>query len=283
MLKQINLYLKLMRLHQPTGIFLLLWPSLIGLSLASTGYPDLFLSIILIIGSIVMRSAGCIFNDIIDYKFDQKVERTKNRPLASGKISRNNALKLLAFLLIIAVILLFFLNKTAIIISLISIPLIIIYPFCKRYTYWAQLWLGITFNIGCLVGWASVKSSIETPAIFLYIAFIFWTLGYDTIYAHQDRIDDLTLGLKSTAINFGEKTAKYVNFFYTITVTFIIFAFGTVKGSLHFYAVVSLPIMLLFWQASTLDINDSKNCSIRFKINTLVGGLIFLASLAFKV
>ena len=269
-----------MRLHQPIGIFLLLWPCLISLSMASKGRPDLTLMIIFIIGSIVMRSAGCIFNDLVDYKIDGKVERTKTRPLASKQVSRENAIKLLISLLGVAVLLLFFLNKLAILISLISIPLIALYPFCKRFTNWPQLCLGVTFNLGALVAWTAVIPKLSTAPIILYIAFIFWTLGYDTIYAHQDKEDDLKLGLKSTAIYFGEKTEKFLNFFYTMTATLIIYAFLATRPSLHFYAFMTLPVFLLFWQITTLDINDKANCARRFKSNAIVGALIFIASIA---
>lgn len=272
-----------MRLHQPTGTFLLLWPCLISLSMASKGEPDLALTIIFIIGSILMRSAGCIFNDIVDYKFDGKVDRTKDRPLANKKISRKNAIKLLILLLFIASLLLFFLNRLAVLISLASVPLIALYPFCKRFTHWPQLCLGLTFNLGALVAWAAVIPKISASPIILYIAFIFWTLGYDTIYAHQDKEDDTKLGLKSTAIYLGEKTEKYVNFFYTITATLIVFAFSTIGPSLHFYAFATLPVIVLFWQVKTLDIDDRDNCARRFKSNVLVGALFFVASIAAKV
>lgn len=284
-IKQINPYLELMRLHQPVGIFLLLWPCLVSLSLATNGhiyrYP--MLTIIFIIGSVIMRSAGCIFNDLIDRKFDKKVLRTKNRPITNGTISSKNAIKLLVVLLVIASSLLFFLNSLAIIIAFLAVPLIALYPFCKRFTYWPQLCLGITFNLGVLMAWASVESEISLSAILLYIGFIFWTLGYDSIYAHQDKEDDLKLGLKSTAIKLGEKTAKYLNFFYTIFVTLIIFAFGILAVKTYFYVFMTLPVVLLFWQVNTIDIHDRKNCAIRFKINVIVGALMFLASMTIGV
>ena len=268
-----------MRLHQPVGIFLLLWPCLISLNLASNGRPDFSLIIVFIIGSIVMRSAGCVFNDLIDCKFDKEVLRTKNRPLANGAISVKDAIKLLVFLLIIALCLLFFLNELAVTISFLSIPLVALYPFCKRFTYWPQLCLGVTFNLGALIAWAAVKSSLSLSPILLYIGFIFWTLGYDTIYAHQDKTDDLKLGLKSTAIKLGEKTEKYLNAFYTIAITTIIFAFGVLGINKYFYVLMALPVMILFWQVATINIYDRGNCARRFKSNIIVGALIFIASL----
>lgn len=284
-IKQIKPYLELMRLHQPVGVFLLLWPCLVSLSLATNGHIDRYpiLIVIFVIGSVIMRSAGCIFNDLADRKFDKKVLRTKNRPITNRVISIKNAIKLLVILLVIASSLLFFLNSLSIIIAFLAVPLIALYPFCKRFTYWPQLCLGVTFNLGVLMAWASVRSEISLSAILLYIGFVFWTLGYDTIYAHQDKEDDLKLGLKSSAIKLGEKTAKYLNFFYTIFVTLIIFAFGILGVKTYFYVFMTLPVVLLFWQVNTIDIHDRKNCAIRFKSNVIVGALMFFASMTIGV
>lgn len=272
-------YFNLMRMHQPSGFFLLLWPCLISLNIANNGHLDPKLTIIFILGSILMRSAGCIINDLVDYNIDDKVDRTKDRPIANGKITFFQAFKLLFLLLLVAASLLFFLNQKAIMISLFSIIMIIIYPFCKRFTYLPQLFLGLTFNMGVLIAWVTVQNSITLPVILLYIGCVFWTLGYDTIYAHQDIKDDLLLGLKSTAIKFGEKTGRYLNFFYTIAVTMIIVS-GNLSKVGHYYNVfLVLPIMLFFWQIKTLDITNPNNCAKRFKINVLIGGLIFLATL----
>lgn len=272
-------YLQLMRLRQPTGIFLLLWPCLIGLSLAGRGSPDLLLMLVFTLGSILMRGAGCIINDLVDRNIDNKVTRTKNRPITNGKISIKNAVKFLLILLLLSLGLLFFLKPLAIKICLASMLLVVLYPFCKRFTYWPQLCLGIVFNIGALVSWATIHGKISTSAIALYIGCIFWTLGYDTIYAHQDREDDLSIGMKSTAIKFGEKTSKYVNWFYTITATMFIFAGSSAGLPYNFYMFASMPIIILFWQVTTLEINDARNCALRFKANVLVGGLMFLATI----
>ena len=266
-----------MRMHQPTGIFLLLWPCLISLAMVNRGELDLALTFIFTIGSILMRSAGCIINDIVDYDIDHKVLRTKSRPIASGEITFPEALKLLMLLLGLSAILLLFLNKQAIIICLSSMILVVIYPFCKRFTYWPQLCLGLVFNIGVLVAWVTVRGSLSLPPIMLYIACVFWTIGYDTIYAHQDRLDDLKLGLKSTAIKFGNKTEKYLNWFYTITATLFIFAGSAAGLNYVFFAFAAIPIVMLYWQVITLSIDDSVNCSRRFKINIWVGAMMFLA------
>ena len=279
-LSKIKPYLQLMRLHQPVGIFLLLWPCLISLSFANRGHPDIKLILVFIIGSVLMRSAGCIINDLVDYDIDGKVKRTKTRPLANGKISFTNAIRLLVLLLLTSALLLLFLNKLSIIICLSSLILVIIYPFLKRYTYWAQLFLGVTYNIGVLVAWSAMQHKLTISAFLLYIGLIFWTLGYDTIYAHQDKEDDLKLGLKSTAIKFGDKTTKYLDWFYTITTIMLIFSGTTAKLDFHYYIYIIPAIALLFWQVQTLDIDNVSNCARRFKSNILVGGLIFIATIA---
>ncbi len=272
-------YFRLMRFHQPVGIFLLLWPCLISLNMANNGVSNLKLTIIFILGSIFMRSAGCIINDIVDYDIDKKVARTKERPIASGELNFSQSLKLLIMLLVLSSILLFFLNKLAIIISLSSMILVLIYPFCKRFTYWPQLILGLTFNIGTLIAWAAVRGKIDLPAILLYIGCIFWTLGYDTIYAHQDIKDDLKIGVKSTAIKFGNKTEKYLNMFYTVTITMFAFAGNLVNIGHYYNALLILPIIILFWQIKTLEINDPSNCARRFKSNILVGLIMYVITL----
>jgi 4-hydroxybenzoate polyprenyltransferase len=281
MTKKIKLYCQLIRLDKIAGMFPLLWPCLISLNLANHGTFDLRLTLVFIVGSFLMRSAGCVINDLVDQKFDSKVKRTQNRPITSGNISSKQAILFASFLVGLSSLLLFFLNKLAIFICMSSILLVIIYPFCKRFTYWSQLFLGITFNIGALVAWATVKNDINMPAVLLYIGGIFWTLGYDTIYAHQDRLDDLKLGLKSTAIKFGEKTEKYINWFYTITVTMVAFAGGASGMGTTFFLILILPIMILFWQVRTLDIYDQSNCARRFSSNILVGGLIYAATFSY--
>lgn len=275
----ISAYIRLIRLHRIAGLFPLLWPCLISLSIASAGNPDLLLSLVFILGSFFMRSAGCIINDIVDYDVDRHVVRTRFRPLANGELSFKQAVKFLGILLLLSASLLFFLNKTTILICLFSLVLVTIYPFCKRFTYWPQFVLGLAFNIGFLAGWAAVKGKIEFPAILLYIGGVFWTMGYDTIYAYQDRDDDLKLGLKSTAIKFGDNAKKYLNNFYTITSIMFVFAGNIAKIGLKYNLFMILPIALLFWQAQTLNINNARNCSIRFQSNVIVGGLVFLATI----
>lgn len=277
MKNNISIYLKAMRLHQPIGIFLLLWPCLIGLAMANKGFLTLKYTLIFTLGSILMRSAGCIINDIIDYDIDRKVFRTKDRPLTSGALSFRQANYLLLILLSCSALLLFFLNKYAIIICIFSIIPVVIYPFLKRFTYFPQIFLGFTFNIGALVAWVTVRNQIDLPALLLYIGLICWTIGYDTIYAHQDRNDDIKMGVKSTAIYFHENTEKYLNIFYTIAATMFCFAGNLAGVGFHYNALMVVPIILLFWQVRTIDIYDPKNCNIRFKSNFFVGASLYLA------
>ncbi len=277
MKNKLSVYFRAMRLHQPIGIFLLLWPCLIGLSMANRGFFTLKYTLIFTLGSILMRSAGCIINDIIDYDLDSKVFRTKNRPITSGELNFKQANYLLVILLACSALLLCFLNKYAIMICLFSIVLVVIYPFLKRFTYFPQILLGFTFNIGSLVAWVTVRNQLDFPALILYVGLIFWTIGYDTIYAHQDRDDDIKIGVKSTAIYFYTDTGKYLNLFYTIAATMFCFA-GNLSGiGFHYNALLFFPIIILFWQVRTIDIYDSKNCNIRFKSNFFVGATLYLA------
>jgi 4-hydroxybenzoate polyprenyl transferase len=267
-------YLKLLRLHQPTGIFLLLWPCLWGVALAND-ISNINLIFLMTVGSITMRSAGCIINDIIDIEIDKKVERTKNRPLAKGVVTIREAVLLLVFLLSIALIIFTYLNILAKIIALISLILVISYPFMKRITYWPQLFLGFTFNIGVLIGYGQASTNIDLAAILLYIAGIFWTLGYDTIYGYQDIKDDLIIGVKSSAIAM-RKQPKFILFLIYILMMICILISLYLKnaGNLAYISLI-FPGVILLWQALTLQINNVNNCLERFKSNIYVGLMIF--------
>ena len=227
------------------------------------------------VGSITMRSAGCIINDIIDIEIDKKVERTKNRPLAKGVVTIREAVLLLVFLLSIALIIFTYLNILAKIIALISLILVISYPFMKRITYWPQLFLGFTFNIGVLIGYGQASTNIDLAAILLYIAGIFWTLGYDTIYGYQDIKDDLIIGVKSSAIAM-RKQPKFILFLIYILMMICILISLYLKnaGNLAYISLI-FPGVILLWQALTLQINNVNNCLERFKSNIYVGLMIF--------
>jgi 4-hydroxybenzoate polyprenyl transferase len=276
-------YLRLMRLHQPTGICLLLWPCLWAVSLASSAMPPLKLVIILVLGSVIMRAAGCIINDLVDVKFDQQVQRTKMRPLASGELTKRQAYGLLAILLIIALGLLLCLNTGAIILGFMSIIPVIIYPFMKRFTYWPQAFLGITFNFGVLISWAAVTGAINLTSIMLYAAGICWTLGYDTIYAYQDRKDDELIGVKSTALYFGENSKEWLRYFYNAMLV-LLFLIGKKTGVGNYYYIGFVPMIIyVLWQVATLDINNPQDCMKKFKSNIWLGAIVFVSILAGKI
>lgn len=272
----IRLYAKIMRLHNMTGTFLLLWPCLISVAYASEDIFPISLFIKFILGSIIMRSAGCIINDIIDRKIDAQVERTKNRPLANGDIKLYEAILLLVFLLSLGAFILFTLPKTAILLGFAIILPIFVYPLMKRITYWPQLFLAITFNWGALMGWAAVNDDIHYISFMIYVACMFWTLGYDTIYAHQDKKDDAQIGVKSTALKLGVHTRKYLYLFYFIT-TMLFWGVGILTGSgILFNICLIIATLQLYWQVNTVDFNNPQDCMIKFSSNKYYGGLVFL-------
>ena len=205
-MEKFQIFIQLTRLNKPIGFLLLFWPCVWGLTLAYyyNGETTLFLkyTILFFLGSVLMRSAGCIFNDVVDKNIDRKVQRTKVRPIASGKISVINALLYLVLLCLIALMILLQFNLLTITLGMGSMILVFVYPFMKRITYWPQLFLGLTFNWGIIIGWTSISNSISIEPVILYLAAIFWTLGYDTIYGLQDMHDDEIVGIKSTSIKF---------------------------------------------------------------------------------
>lgn len=275
--------LQLTRLHAPTGYLLSFFPAAFGLMLAYERSTDLNYLPIFFIGSILARSAGCIINDLFDRNLDKSVERTKNRPIASEAITTIEAMLLLAILLCACLAILLYLSVTAIAVGLITIFLIILYPLMKRITYFPQAFLGITFNMGCLIGYATVKDAISPDSMILYVACGFWTMGYDTIYAFMDIKDDKKVGIKSTAILFEKRHFRLViAVFYALFLTLLMFAFRNFLSAYVIFAVLaSLPI--IFWIIIYLDVNDPNNCLIRFKANNYIGFLLFLAMLLEKL
>ena len=276
-------YSQLLRLDQPIGYLLLMMPCFWGVLAASNSYQEvsenLYYFLIFAVGSVVMRSAGCVINDLFDKDLDKYVLRTARRPLASGTISSTEAIIIFILLNLCGLAILLTLNLLAIIIGLISFLLFIVYPLMKRITYWPQFFLGITFNVGCLIGYASVENILNIQIAFLYLAGIFWTLGYDTIYAHQDRSDDLDIGIKSTAILFGEKTKYWVAVFYSLMLLSL-FSFGVFnQTNFLFFIGLFFIAMHLYYQIKKLDINNSKGCLKIFKSNQQVGILVVLAIL----
>lgn len=267
-----------MRLHQPVGIWLLLWPCLVSAALAAGGFPGVRTVFLFAFGAVVMRGAGCVINDMADREFDKLVERTRNRPLASGEISIRGAWALLVLLLAAGGLALLFMPLAAVITALFSLPMIAAYPFMKRITYWPQAFLGLTFNFGALIGWAFMRGAVEIPAILLYLGFFFWTLGYDTIYAHQDKTDDALIGVKSTALLLGGNTGIYVAGFYLAFLTLVTASGVLSDAGWEFYCGVVAALALLAWQVMSLEINSPENCRARFKLSSLAGAALFVGA-----
>ena len=276
---------QLARLDKPIGFLLLMWPCLWSYTLGSTIFSyniSLKYIIYFILGSILMRGAGCTWNDLLDKKYDAKVKRTQNRPLASNKISSVNAIIFLIFQLFLSLLILIQFNKITIIIGLLSIVPIIIYPLMKRITWWPQVFLGITFNWGAIMGWTAATGEITYHCMIMYIGCIFWTIGYDTIYAHQDKIDDNFLGLKSTAILFGSKTKFALSIFYLIFISSILIIINIIE--IKSFLINSLFIFFifahLFSQIFFLNIDNPDNCLKIFKSNNSLGVIIFMLLLS---
>ena len=280
-MKNIKLFIELTRLNKPIGYMLLFWPCLWGLTLAYNFHNEInsyfkYL-IFFLLGSIFMRSAGCIINDVVDEEFDKKVERTKNRPIASGKISKKLGLIYSALLCSLAFLVLINFNRFTIILALGSMPLAFIYPLMKRYTYWPQLFLGITFNYGLILGWVSIKNTLDIVPIIFYVGAIFWTLGYDTIYGFQDIKDDEIIGIKSTSIKFKKTPITFLITCYSIFIFFTLMVGILMKFNSLFFIVLILPFLHLFtYQVRNIKINDSANCLKIFKSNNFFGLLILL-------
>ncbi|WP_138379327.1 4-hydroxybenzoate octaprenyltransferase [Luteithermobacter gelatinilyticus] len=281
-------YLQLMRADRPIGTWLLLWPCLWSIALAShwlevgwrLGLPHPEFLILFAIGAFVMRGAGCVVNDLADRNFDGMVERTRGRPLPSGRVSVKQALLFLAALCLIGLVILVQFNLFTIKLGVASLLLVITYPFMKRLTYWPQFFLGLTFNWGALMGWAAVTGGLGAPAIALYMGGIFWTLGYDTIYAHQDKEDDALIGVKSLALRLGEATPGWLVLFYGSAAVLFILAGGMAGLGLSFYVGMLLATGQLLWQIRKLDIHDEPTCLRLFKSNKIFGLLVFLSLIA---
>ena len=280
-MKQLNLFIELTRLKKPIGFMLLFWPCTWGLTIAYDFSNNIkfyfFYLLLFFLGSVLMRSAGCIVNDIMDEKFDKKVERTKNRPIASGKVSKELGLIYTLILCLLAFLILINFNWFTIILALGSMPLAFSYPLMKRYTYWPQLFLGITFNYGLILGWVSMKNSLDIVPIIFYIGAIFWTLGYDTIYGFQDIKDDEIIGIKSTSIKFKKNPIIFLSICYSIFTFFTLMTGILMKFNNLFFIILILPFLHLFaYQVRSIKINNHSNCLKIFKSNNFFGLLILL-------
>ena len=287
-MKHLNLFIELTRLNKPTGYMLLFWPCLWGLTLVYNfdGAIHTYIKFLIffLLGSILMRSAGCIVNDITDKKFDQKVDRTKNRPIASGKISTKLALLYALILCFLAFLVLINFNLLTIIMALASMPFAFSYPLMKRFTYWPQLFLGITFNYGLVLAWISINNSLSLTPIVFYIGAIFWTLGYDTIYGYQDIKDDEIIGIKSTSIKFKDNPKGFLILCYSVFIITLIFVGSLMKFNNIFYLTLLVTFFhLFFYQIKLLNVKSPERCKKIFKSNNMFGLIVFLNILLGKL
>ncbi|HRY05964.1 MAG TPA: 4-hydroxybenzoate octaprenyltransferase [Hyphomicrobiaceae bacterium] len=272
-------YLRLARADRPIGTWLLLLPCWWSLALASLAdaraYPNPWYLILFAIGAFVMRAAGCAYNDIVDRDFDARVARTKSRPIPSGQVSPRQALTFAVALALTGLAVLMSFNTFTIWLSIASLSLVLIYPFMKRLTNWPQFVLGLAFNWGALVGWSSETGALAPAALILYVGSVAWTIGYDTIYAHQDKEDDLMLGLKSTALHFGPATPRWVAGFYAIAI--LAWSLAAAMAGAHVITFLALTMVAIHfaWQVASLDITDADNCLIRFRSNRDAGLILF--------
>lgn len=288
LMKNLKLFIELTRLDKPIGYMLLFWPCVWGLTLVydfnseiNTYFKYL---IFFLLGSILMRSAGCIVNDIADKKFDQKVERTKNRPIASEKISIKLALLYALVLCFCAFLILINFNLLTIVLALASMPFAFSYPLMKRFTYWPQLFLGITFNYGLVLAWISINNSISLTPILFYIGAIFWTLGYDTIYGYQDIKDDEIIGIKSTSIKFKNNPKTFLTLCYSFLLISLILIGILMNFSNIFYLFLIIPFChLFFYQINFLNINKPEDCLKIFKSNNVLGLIVCMNILVGKL
>ena len=279
-MNHLNLFIELTRLKRPIGYMLLFWPCAWGLTLVYDFSKSLqiyfYYLLLFFLGSVLMRSAGCIVNDVLDRNFDKKVTRTKNRPIASGKISVKIGLLYALILCSLAFLVLINFNHFTILIALASMPLAFTYPLMKRFTYWPQLFLGITFNYGLILGWTSMSERIDIVPIIFYIGAIFWTLGYDTIYGFQDIKDDEIIGVKSTSIKF-KGTAKFFLIICYFFFTSSLLVGGYIMNfNLIYFLFLLLPIMhLFFFQINTFNSKNPSLCLRIFRSNNYLGIIIF--------
>jgi 4-hydroxybenzoate polyprenyltransferase len=272
-------FLRLMRLDRPIGTWLLLLPGWWSVALAGGGIPDVRTMALFLAGAVLMRGAGCTYNDIVDRDIDAKVGRTATRPLPAGEVSVRAAWIFLALQIEAALVVLLQFRLFAIAVGAASLTLVAVYPFMKRVTYWPQAWLGLTFNWGALLGWAAVADTISVQAVLLYAGGFFWTLGYDTIYAHQDREDDALAGVKSSALALGARTKPAIAVFYTLAMVLIGTAILWPAGNWPAGIALGAAAAHLIWQVATLDIAAPANCLARFRANRDFGLLVLLAVL----
>ena len=287
-MNQVKLFIDLTRLKKPIGYMLLFWPCAWGLTLAYDFQEKLnyffFYLTLLFLGSVLMRSAGCIVNDILDREFDAKVFRTKDRPIASGKVSVKLGIFYSIFLCFLALLVLLNFNLFTILLALGSMPLAFSYPLMKRYTYWPQLFLGITFNYGLILGWTIIKAQIDPIILIFYTGAIFWTLAYDTIYGFQDIKDDEIIGLKSTSIKFKNKPYFFLFLCYSIFLLSL-YIVGHLMDLNKIFLIFFFLILIqmYYFQLKKLQLNNPNSCLNVFKSNNILGALVFLSLILGKI
>ena len=282
-------YAQLARWDRPIGWQLLMWPCLWSAALAAnvshrlatldTADFALYLALFLI-GAIAMRGAGCTYNDLVDHEIDMAVARTRSRPLPSGRVTRMQAKVFMAAQALAGLVVLLQFNLFTILLGIASLAIVAIYPFAKRFTDWPQFFLGLAFSWGALMGWAAEFGTLALAPLVLYAAAIAWTIGYDTIYAHQDKEDDALIGVRSTARLFGEHTRRWLVGFYGLTVLLLAIAYLLAGVGILAFAGLAIAALLLAWQIVTLDIDDGEQCLALFKFNNVVGLIVFLGLMA---
>jgi 4-hydroxybenzoate polyprenyltransferase len=275
-------YARLMRLDRPIGTWLLLLPGWWALAIATPdgAWPNVWWVALFGIGAILMRGAGCVINDLFDRDFDGRVARTADRPIPSGAVSVRAALAFLAALLVVSLAILVQFNLYAMVVGALSLALVVPYPLMKRITWWPQAWLGLTFNWGALLGWAVVRGELEPAALVLYAAGFFWTLGYDTIYAHQDKEDDALVGIKSTARLFGARSRPWIALFHAIAIALLSVAGWLAGLAWPWWAGLALGAAHLAWQTWRVDFDDPTDCLAKFRSNRDFGLILFAAAIA---
>jgi 4-hydroxybenzoate polyprenyltransferase len=280
-MQHFKIFIELIRLNKPIGFMLLFWPCSWGLAYAHSTNQDtnlfIYYLILFFFGSVLMRSAGCIVNDIVDKDFDKKVKRTKTRPITSGKISVKKSFFYVIILCSLAFIILVQFNFLTILLGLGSMLLAFTYPFMKRITYWPQLFLGITFNWGIIMAWTAINNNISLEIIVLYLSAIFWTLGYDTIYGAQDMSDDEIIGLKSTSIKFKKNIKLFVTFSYSISILLLLFLYKDLIGYNISSFILILFLLSLIYQILKFNYFKPEEFLKIFKLNNYSGALLFLS------
>jgi 4-hydroxybenzoate polyprenyltransferase len=278
-------YAQLARWDRPIGWQLLMWPCFWSAALAANVAAEnetfslgrLFFHLLLFfIGSVAMRGAGCTYNDLVDHDIDMEVARTRSRPLPSGRVSRFEAKVFLAVQAVVGLLVLIQFNGFAMLLGLLSLAVVAIYPFAKRFTDWPQFFLGLAFSWGALMGWACLFGSLSWAPVWLYIAAVTWTIGYDTIYAHQDKEDDELIGVRSTARLFGDRTKQWLAGLYGATLVFLLLAFASAGVGLIAYLGLLIAALMFAWQILILDINNPDQCLRLFRSNNRVGFLLFV-------